>query len=45
MWEMGGAMITVDRFGASAPGGTVLDKLGFNLTNVVARAMALLQPK
>lgn len=30
-----GAKIGVDRFGASAPGDLVLDKYGFNVTNVV----------
>jgi len=33
--------IGIDRFGASAPGGLVLDKLGINVDNVVARAAAL----
>ena len=33
--------IGIDRFGASAPGGVVLDKLGINVANVVARAAAL----
>ncbi|MEQ1699668.1 MAG: transketolase, partial [Ilumatobacteraceae bacterium] len=33
--------IGIDRFGASAPGGVVLDKLGINVANVVARATAL----
>lgn len=37
-----GAIIGLDRFGASAPGGTVFDKLGFNLANVVAKAKELL---
>lgn len=30
-----GAKIGVDRFGTSAPGDLVLDKYGFNVTNVV----------
>ncbi len=34
--------IGIDRFGASAPGAEVLDKLGINITNVVARATALI---
>jgi len=34
--------IGIDRFGASAPGGLVLDKLGINPTHVVERARALL---
>ncbi len=35
--------IGIDRFGASAPGGVVLDKLGINVNNIVARAVALAQ--
>ncbi len=34
--------IGIDRFGASAPGGLVLDRLGINVDHVVARAQALL---
>lgn len=37
-----GAMICLDRFGASAPGEVALDKLGFNVENVLAHARALL---
>jgi transketolase len=37
-----GDVIGLDRFGASAPGGVVFDKLGFSLENVVARGLALL---
>ena len=33
--------IGIDRFGASAPGSVVLDKLGINVANVVARAAKL----
>ncbi len=33
-----GAMIGIDTFGASAPGGVALDKFGFNVDNVVAVA-------
>ena len=33
--------VGIDRFGASAPGGLVLDKLGINVDNIVARATAL----
>ncbi len=33
--------IGIDRFGASAPGNLVLDKLGINVDHVVARATAL----
>jgi transketolase len=38
-----GDVIGLQRFGASAPGKTVLEKLGFNVDNVVARARALLE--
>ena len=33
--------VGIDRFGASAPGSLVLDKLGINVSNVVERATAL----
>ncbi|MBY5163247.1 transketolase [Nitriliruptoria bacterium AS10] len=35
--------IGIDRFGASAPGAEVLDKLGINVDHVVSRARALLE--
>jgi transketolase len=38
-----GDSVALDRFGASAPGTTVLEKLGFNVDNLVARATALLE--
>ena len=38
-----GDALSLDRFGASAPGATVLEKLGFNVDNVIARATALLE--
>jgi len=37
--------VGIDRFGASAPGALVLDKLGINVANVVARATALANTK
>jgi len=37
-----GAMICLDRFGASAPGEVALNNLGFNVENVLAHARALL---
>jgi len=37
-----GDMISIDRFGASAPGGVCLQKFGFTVENVVAKAKALL---
>ena len=38
-----GAVIGIDRFGASAPGATVLQHLGFTGENVAAKAKALLK--
>jgi transketolase len=38
-----GASIALDHFGASAPGNTVLEKFGYTVDNVVARAAALLE--
>jgi transketolase len=38
-----GASISIEHFGASAPGTTVLEHFGYNLDNVVARATALLE--
>jgi transketolase len=35
-------VVAIDRFGASAPGGTVLAKLGYTPANVAARAVELL---
>ena len=37
-----GAIIGLDRFGASAPGHVALEQLGFNVDNVVATALAVL---
>ncbi|HXP45775.1 MAG TPA: transketolase C-terminal domain-containing protein, partial [Terriglobales bacterium] len=36
-----GAVIGIDRFGASAPGKIVMEKLGFNVDNVVQHALRL----
>jgi transketolase len=36
-----GEVISIDRFGMSAPGGEVMSKFGFNVENVVERATAL----
>ncbi|MEM1254909.1 MAG: transketolase [Cyanobacteria bacterium P01_H01_bin.21] len=36
-----GDMISVDRFGASAPGGRIMQEFGYTVENVVARAKAL----
>ena len=38
-----GKVIGMSGFGASAPGGTVLEKFGFNVQNVVEQALALMQ--
>jgi transketolase len=40
----GGDVLGLDRFGASAPGTTVLEKLGFTAENIAARARGLLDP-
>jgi transketolase len=40
-----GDVLGLDRFGASAPGTTVLEKLGFSEANILARARALLDDK
>ena len=37
-----GATVAVDRFGASAPGGLVMEKYGFTVENVVATAKKVL---
>jgi transketolase len=37
-----GAMISIDRFGVSAPGGTALEKFGFTVENVIAKAKEVL---
>jgi transketolase len=37
-----GDVIGIDRFGASAPGGVCLEKFGFTVDNVLAKAKALL---
>ena len=37
-----GAMISIDRFGVSAPGNVALEKFGYTVDNVVAKAKALL---
>ena len=38
-----GVSISIEHFGASAPGELVLEEFGYNLDNVVARATALLE--
>jgi transketolase len=39
----GGDVVGIDRFGASAPGTTVLEKLGFSADSIAARARSLLE--
>lgn len=36
-----GATVTIDTFGASAPGDVIMEKMGFTVDNVVAKAKAL----
>lgn len=38
-----GELLTIDKFGASAPGEKVMEEYGFSVNNVVARVKALLQ--
>jgi transketolase len=40
-----GDVLGLDRFGASAPGTTVLKELGFTTENILARARGLLETK
>lgn len=40
-----GGVLGIDRFGASAPGTTVLEKLGFTSESIAARARALLSDR
>jgi transketolase len=40
-----GDVLSLERFGASAPGTTVLEKLGFTPENVIARAQALMRKR
>jgi transketolase len=37
-----GAVVGLDRFGASAPGAVAMEKLGFNVENVVETALSVL---
>jgi transketolase len=37
-----GAMVSIDRFGVSAPGGIALEKFGYTIDNVVAKAKEVL---
>merc|ERR1711972_123083 len=41
--EWADAFVGINVFGASAPGGTCLDKFGFNVSNVVACALKCMQ--
>jgi transketolase len=38
-----GKVIGMDGFGASAPGGTVLEKFGFTAEKIVATALGMLE--
>ena len=37
-----GYSVSIDTFGASAPGGTCMEKFGFSVDNVLAKAKAVL---
>jgi transketolase len=37
-----GGMVSIDRFGASAPGGVCLEKFGFSVDNVLAKAKEII---
>ena len=37
-----GGSVSIDRFGSSAPGGTVMEKFGFTVDNVVAKAKEII---
>lgn len=39
------AIISINRFGASAPGGTVMEKFGFTADNVYAKALEVLEKR
>ncbi len=42
-WVGDGASLSIERFGASAPGSTVLEKFGYTPENIASRAQALLE--
>ena len=44
-WVEEGDVISLERYGLSAPGAVVLEKLGFNVPNVLKHARALLKKK
>ena len=37
------AIVGINHFGASAPGGTVMEKFGFTVDNVVNKALEILK--
>ena len=37
-----GGSVSIERFGASAPGATVMDKFGFSVDNVIAKAKEII---
>jgi transketolase len=45
-WERyvgeGGAVVSIEHFGASAPGGVLMEKFGFTVDNVVQKALAMI---
>ena len=40
---MDGAIVSIEHFGASAPGTTVLEKFGYTPENIASRARSLLE--
>jgi transketolase len=42
-WVGDGAIVSIERFGASAPGTTILEKFGYTPENIASRAQALLE--
>ena len=38
-----GELLTIDRFGASAPGNKVMEEYGFTVTNVIQKVKAMLK--
>ncbi len=40
-----GVVIGIDRFGASAPGGTIMQKYGMKASTVAGKALALVRKK
>jgi transketolase len=41
--KKGFAVRGIERFGASAPGGTIMEKIGFTADNIVKKALEILK--